>query len=169
MHACHPNPNTHSSGTNYMAVLCWAANPNMACCLWAVSQTMKSHSSNHTPVPWAFSYIAFFMTPLILWVCQDPKLLTSHYAVLPGSVNHSTAPMWNTKIDICGIHECTCTFIFSSVYRTVQKRIQKKLNRLCLPSATYTPLQLAFPLLPCLFVLLCCLSQETLWLAFNLL
>lgn len=115
MHACHPNPNTHSSGTNYMAVLCWAANPNMASCLWAVSQTMKSHSSNHTPVPWAFSYIAFFMTPLILWVCQDPKLLTSHYAVLPGSVNHSTAPMWNTKIDICGIHECT-VLSFSPLY-----------------------------------------------------
>lgn len=168
-HTCLSPKPKHHSGTNHTAILCWAANPNMARRLWATSQTMKSHSTIHTPCPLGSSlYNPLHYSPYPVGV-SDPKLLTSHYTVLPGSVNHSTAPMWNTKVDICGINECTCVFIFSSVYRTVQKWIQEKLNRLCLPSATYTPLQLAFLLLSRLFVLLRCLSQDTLWLAFNLL
>lgn len=50
-HTCLSPKPKHHSGTNHTAVLCWAANPNMACRLWAMSQTMKSHSTIHTPCP----------------------------------------------------------------------------------------------------------------------
>lgn len=53
-HTCLSPKPKHHLGTNHTVVLCWAANPSMICSLRATSQTMKSHSFNHTPCPLGF-------------------------------------------------------------------------------------------------------------------